>query len=452
MSVNGFTYPVTAGWIRSVATRPSPNEPWPDVTWDDDLLQDQIRFLDVQSELGVKYNRPWGLFVSRCWPVPFDPRPGKLVSRQREEMIARFVDAAHQRGIKILAGTGVYSWGFEEVIRKCPGVAPGRLEDGRNPQAMCAFADEAWDWQRRVLDFQMDPRWGFDGVSMQSADQGRCQCARCRKLSDIEHHEILLVRTAEHIMRHRPEWVIGQASWGLRLDDPRSLAHVQRISQRVDYIVEVQERSARGPNAWRKDLVRSLSCALGSVGGVFVGHPQHWDRLRWFLPCGLHSARALKALFDDGGRACEYHYRVFANPVEEVSWRTGAKILVDPQTPPSHALRAALAKVFEVTGGALDQLVELFTRAEEAYFRRSNFQLGDGELSLEFLVWDRNPAVPGPPVYLRDRMTGAARRDYAKDLRQLRADLAGIPVGNEPAKQRALRCIDGALTDIATVA
>lgn len=452
MSATGFTYPVTAGWIRSVATQPSPTEPWPDVAWDCDLLEDQIRFLDVQSELGVTYNRPWGLFVARCWPVPFDPAPGKLISREREEMIACFVDAAHERGIKILAGTGVYSWGFEEVIAKCPGVAPGRAEDGRNPQAMCAFSDEAWEWQRRVLDFQMDPRWGFDGVSLQSADQGRCRCERCRKLSDIEHHEILLVRTAEHIMRHRPEWVIGQASWGMRVDDPRMLPHVQRISQRVDYIVEVQERSARGEKPWRKELVKSLTCALGSVGGVFLGHPQHWDRLRYFLPCGLHSARAIKALYDDGGRACEYHYRVFANPVEEVSWRTGARVLVHPDTPPGQALRQAVAKVFAVTGSPLDQLTELFTQAEEAYFSRSSFVVGDGELSLEPLVWDKSPAVPGPPIYLRDRLTGEARREYAKDLRRLKGDLAGIAVGNEPAKARCLKCIDGTLLDLATLA
>jgi hypothetical protein len=40
------------------------------------------------------------------------------------------------------------------------------------------------------------------------------------------------------------------------------------------------------------------------AGGVFVVPPQHWERLRWFLPCGLRSARSLKTLHDDGGRAC----------------------------------------------------------------------------------------------------------------------------------------------------
>jgi len=440
-----FTHAVTAGWIRSVAAEPSPDKPWPDTRWDEQLLQDQIRFLDVQAELGVKYNRPWGVFIGRRWPVPFQ----NVVSAEREKLIIAFMTAAHERGIKILAGTGIYSWGFEEVIEKCPEV----IGAGQNNRmSMCAFSDAAWDWQRRVLDFQMDPKWAFDGVSMQSADQGRCQCEKCKKLSNVEHHAELLIRSADYMRRQRPDWTIGQASWGLRVDDPGSLCHVQRIAEAVDYIIEVQERSARGDSPWRKELIASLGCAFGSVGGVFVGHPQHWQRLRWFLPCGLRSAQALKKLHDEGGRACEYHYRVFTNPTEEVSWRTGARILVKPETPPQQALRDALTAVYGASGAAVDQLADIFTRAEDAYFTRSNFTVGDGELSLEPLIWDKNPAAAGPPIYLRDRMTPEARGAYAKELKTIKADLADLDVPNQQAKRSTLTGLNGTLADIAALA
>ncbi len=454
MPAESFTFPVTAGWIRSVSRVPSPDEPWPTVQVDDELLEDHIRMLDAQKQTGVTYNRPWGLFIGRRWPVPFE----NVVTPQRAAWVKALVKAAHDRGVKILAGTGIYSWGFEEVIAKCPGVAPGRPEDGRNPQAMCAFSDEAWDWQRRVLDFQMDPQWDMDGVSMQSADQGRCRCDRCRKLSDVEHHAMLLIRSAEYIRAQRPDWIIGQASWGLRVGDPANLPHIQAISQAVDYILEVIERSARaidteqevrGP--WRKQLIASLSCAFGSVGGVFVGNPQHWRRLRWFLPCGLRNAAALKALHADGGRACEHHYRAFANPVDEVSWRVGARVMINPELDAQVALCHAVEQVYHTRGDVTRQLAELLRRGEDAYFTRSDFRVGDGELSLEPLVWAENPAAPGPAIYLRDRMTPAARADYAHELRRIRADLADLKLPDPRRHADTLTCIDGALADIAAL-
>ena len=61
MSIERFTYAVTDGWLRDLASDATPNDPWPCVRWDDRLLADQIRFLDVQAGLGVAYNLVWGL-------------------------------------------------------------------------------------------------------------------------------------------------------------------------------------------------------------------------------------------------------------------------------------------------------------------------------------------------------------------------------------------------------
>jgi hypothetical protein len=428
---------VTDGWLRDLASEPTPEDPWPCIRWDERLLADQIRFLAVQAELGVDCNVVWGLFVDRAWPVPFE----QVIGEERERRLHAFVGAAHRRNLKVLSGVGVYSWGFEEVIAKVPGVSAGHR------QAMCAFSEEAWEWQRRVLDFLMDPRWELDGISMQSADQGRCGCERCSKLSPAEHHAKLLVRCAEHVRAQRPEWVIGQASWGMRLDEPDELAHLQRVSRAVDYMVEVQERSAKGGR--RREIVQALSCAFGSVGGVFVEPPQHWDRARWFLPCGLGSARALARLWQDGGRACEHFYRPFANPGEEVSWRTGARILSSPLMPPEAALTEAVSAVYGVEGSAAVALADWYARAEAAYFSRARFEVGDGSLSLEPLIWQENPASPGPPVYLRDRMSAAARSEYARELEQLKGELLAMAIPNAEAVVRTAAGIEGTLRDIA---
>jgi hypothetical protein len=148
------------------------------------------------------------------------------------------------------------------------------------------------------------------------------------------------------------------------VDEPGEMPHLRAISEAVDAMVEVRERSAEVGR--RRAIAEALACAFGSVGGVFVEPPQHWDRLRWFVPCGLGSARALARLYADGGRACEYFYRPFANPVEEVSWRTGARILSAPETPPETALGEALAAVYGVTGGDQDTLADWVTRGEAA--------------------------------------------------------------------------------------
>jgi hypothetical protein len=433
-----FQYRVTSGWLRDLASEPTPYEKWPNIRWDEQLLADQLRYLDAQAELGMTYNLAWGFFIDRAWPAPFDPE--RVIDARRKAMLDAFVDAAHARNLRVLSGMGIYSWGFDEVIKQVPAVSRG------HQHAMCLFSDTAWDWQRRVLDFVMEPRWGLDGISMQSADQGRCNCDQCAQLSPAEHHAILLTRSAEYVRANRPDWVIGQASWGLRIDEPDQLRHLQQISQAVDYMIEVRELSAMAGR--RADLAPQLNCAFGSVGGVFVEPPQHWERLRWFVPCGLASARALRQLWADGGRACEYFYRPFANPVEEVSWRAGAKMLIAPATVPEEALREAVAAVYEVTGTPLDDLTDWFVRGENAYFSRSNFEIGRGPLSLEPLVWKENPAAAGPPIYLRDRMTPEARAAYAHDLTQLKADLQHMSLARRDRVEKTMRAIDGTLQDI----
>jgi hypothetical protein len=430
-----FAYRVTDGWLRDLASEPTPNDRWPCIRWDEKLPSDQTRFLDVQKELDTTYNVVWGLFINNSWHVPFE----NVIDDKRADMLKKFVNSVHNHGLKILSGVGIYSWGFDEVIAKVPEVSAGH---GR---AMCAFSEKAWEWQRRILDFLMEPKWELDGISMQSADQGRCNCEKCSKLSPAEHHAKILIKSAEYVRAKKPDWVIGQASWGLRLDEPSEFEYIKQISRAVDYMVEVNELSSS--TGRRKEITKGLECAFGSVGGVFIEPPQHWDRLRWFVPCGIRSARALQNLWLDGGSACEYFYRPFANPVEEVSWRTGAMVLKNPEMSPESALREALKAVYDVNENQVKDLSDWFIHGEDAYFLRSNFQVGNGSLSLEPLVWHENPAAPGPPVYL-DRMSQDDRADYVHELRQLKGELSKMELPSTQALKNTIAAIDGTLHDL----
>jgi hypothetical protein len=264
-------------------------------------------------------------------------------------------------------------------------------------------------------------------------------------LSPAEYHAEVLIRSADYVRSQRPEWTIGQASWGLFLDEPSELEHLKRISEHVDYMVEVIERTAR--TGVRKKVIQELACPFGSVGGMFVEPPQHWERLRWFVPCGLGSARSLKDLWNDGGTACEYFFRPFANPAEEVAWRTGARILTSPETEPKEALVEAVSAVYGVKGKTAKELAEWYDRGEQAYFSRSNVKVGDASLSLEPLIWTENPSAPGPPQYVKDHLTIIGKMDYVRDLKQLKQELAAMDIPDQEAMQKTLTCIDGTINE-----
>lgn len=439
-----FDYRITCGWLRDLASEPTPHDTWPCIRWDDQLAADQERFLDAQAEYGITINSVWGLFVDRAWPTDL----ARSADASRAARVKRFTAAAHERGLKVVTGLGVYSWGFDQIIREHPEVAASDRASV-NKHVMCPFQPAAWDWQRRVLDFVMDPQWGIDGTSMQSADQGRCDCPRCKQRSNAEHHAELLIRCAEYVRRQRPEWIIGTACWGLRVDEPAELAHILRMSKALDYILEVDELSDR--KGLRPQLTKQLPSAFGSVGGGFVEPPQHWTRLRWFLPLALGAAEAIARLWRDGGRACEIYYRLFANPSDEVSWRTAARMVQEPTLEPLQALREAVARVYGVSGKALDALTAWFTAAERAYLDRSTFKVGQGPLSLEPLWWNKQPDAAGPPIYLQDRMKPEDRDAYAVELRRLRGQFEKLSIPNRQAAEETLRGIDGALSEIASV-
>src|SRR5574340_510192 len=172
----GFTHRALYGWISEFVNRPLPGV-WPQIPLDDETLTDLDAYFDLCREVGYNEVGFWGLFVDRRWPTDIV----SCVAGDRRARVERVLASAHARGLRVISGLGLYSWGFEEIIEANPQLNRG------NPRAMCPSLPRSHAWMDRVTDFVMG-EFEIDGLNMQSADQGRCLCEECASLSDVAYH------------------------------------------------------------------------------------------------------------------------------------------------------------------------------------------------------------------------------------------------------------------------
>jgi len=430
-----FRYRGYLGWITDLASGPEPGAAWPSMRLDERLLADYRESFAVMKATGFTELSVWGLYVSRAWPV--DIR--SAVTPERGRRVERLIDAAHAKGIRVLSGLGIYSWGFEEIIKANPQLTRG------NPRAMCASEPASWRWMQKVIDFVFE-RFPIDGVSMQSADQGRCRCQQCSRSSDAEYHALLNLRSSEYIRSRWPKKIIGVNSWGLRFEEPETLPSLLKVSRHVDYLIDVHDSSRKRDPGYRKKIISSLACPFGTLGGPQVEPPQHWARDRWFLPTLRSVGQHLEELHRDGGRACEYFYHILKNPGCEVSMRLAGKVLSHPETGWETHLSGIVEEVFGVSkAAARDELCALLLDAESAYLRHLAPNTC-GTISLEPLV----SSEPGPPVYLTRRLTAAQRASYAAELPKLAARFRALApeVRRREKVDFILRCLENAGKDL----
>jgi hypothetical protein len=436
---SSFNHRGYLGWITDVATQPDPDAPWPSMRLDERLLEDYRQTFDVMSRLRMNEIVVWGFYVSRSWPVDIK----SAVTPERGAMVERLIGDAHRRNLRVYSGLGVYSWGFEEIIRAYPKLSRG------NPQAMCASEPESWAWMQKVIDFVFE-RFAIDGVSMQSADQGRCRCRQCSVYSDAEYHALLNVRVSEYIRSRWPKKTIGVNSWGMRFEEAETLPPLVKISRTVDYLIDVHDTSRRRDPGYRKRLIDTLACDFGTLGGPQVEPPQHWARERWFLPTLKRVGDHLRQLASDGGRACEYFFHILANPGDEISMWLAGRTLADPVTPWEKHLQDSIEPLYGVTRiSTRDALAQLFLDAEDAYFKHLPPGFC-GTLSMEPLV----SASPGPPVYLRERLTAPQRAAYVQELTVLKTRAEGLlaEIPRKDKMTKIVRSIELTLADIASLA
>jgi hypothetical protein len=298
---------------------------------------------------------------------------------------------------------------------------------------------------QRVVDFVFD-RFDIDGVSMQSADQGRCKCDQCKAVSDAEYHSRLISRTAEYIRSKWPDKTLGMSNWGMPFHRREDRASLWRMSRSLDYMIDHNNSVRRSGHDYRREFIRGLDCAFGTSGGPVVEPPQHWQRDRWFLPTCRRVHEHLQQLAADDGRACEFFFHILANPSSEITFHIAGRTLASPQTPLDKMMLQAVQQIYEPRSpAARAALVQLFLDAEEAYFHHLPSSLCS-TISLEPLVSSR----PGPPIYLRKRLNDRQRLDYCRDIERLSRELQHLrgQFGKQRRLDLAATCMRNVLHDI----
>ncbi|MGW8178679.1 MAG: hypothetical protein ACWGQW_07945, partial [bacterium] len=235
-------------------------------------------------------------------------------------------------------------------------------------------------------------------------------------------------------------------SWGMRFEEEETLPSLIKMSEHLDYLIDVHDTSRKKDLAYRKRIIDSLHCDFGTLGGPQVEPPQHWRRDRWFLPTLRLVGDHLRDLASEGGRACEYFFHILANPGCELSTWLAGKVLDDPETPWATHLSNSVEELYGVSQPELrDDLVQLFLDSEDSYFKHLPPRLS-GTISMEPLVSDN----VGPPIYITERLTEEQRKAYREDLLEIKSRAEKL-APNVPAKQRmdlVARCIGNVIQDI----
>ena len=442
-----FQHRYLLGWVNDNSSRARAGQRWPMVEIDETTVADYETFFQVARDCGYNGITLWGLFATHAWAVPLE----KSVTSERKRQVERILAAAGRTGIKVLYGLGVYSWGFEEIIRYDPTTArnEGRMAWGTfqpdNGVAMCYQSPSARQWMRAIVDLCVREA-GTQGFGFQSGDLGRCYCQECRRLSDTEYHTRVIGETAAYVRDRHPGQILGLSAWGVDLGG--GAASLTEIGRHLDFLTDVTDQSARRGGHYRRALAAALPCALGSLGGAVVVPPQRWARDRWFLPHPAMAARSIRSLHADGGRAFEFFMGPLANPQFNLMIRFVGLLLTDP----TQTCEQALAHVLEDLCAPDDPrtraaLVQWVLAAETAYFSRAG-DVSSGEFDFEPLKGE----TAGAAIYLT-RLPAQALADYAADLRRLAGELPALEARcHRPAELGLIRrCLANVLADIGEI-
>ena len=448
-------------WINDVRTEPLPFDSWPPVILDDIAERSLIATMDLQAKSGYNMFDLFGLFAAWGWPVDIVC----AVDKERDARVHRILKAAHHRGIKVVYGLGVYSWGFDKIIAHDPAVK------GPNPHAMCASREESWEWQQKIIDFIL--RYDFDGYHLEASDLGRCTCDACLKHWPVQatYYNEITGRCADYIRKRAPgkyiaAITISWADWntGFTEEDKSNLV---TLSRKVDSILDQGHHGQYIKEPERKAFIERLHCRFGTSAGFWVYPPFRCHRQRWFLPYTQKTGAHIKQLYADGGRTTLYYQGPVTNPGVEVNIAFGGKIMSDTSRRVDDVLAEVLEELYQPkTPAALAKLVETFQLAENGYFRNLNYDAdgihlknlpgypGPGELHIGFGIGLAG-ATSAVPVYLLEpNLVDADRAAYAKALETCLKHVCEIEgrLGATQRVQRLKRSIYSALDDVITIA
>ena len=106
-------------WINDVRNESMPLENWPYGVLDDKTVDAIITALDLQAETGYNGLDIIGLMATYSWPIDIT----SVADHDRRRRVNKIIKAAHDRKMKVICfPTGVYSWGFDDIIQHDPAI------------------------------------------------------------------------------------------------------------------------------------------------------------------------------------------------------------------------------------------------------------------------------------------------------------------------------------------
>lgn len=445
MITSSFTHRLISGWITDFSTV-APIEPWPSIALDQRLTADLLYAFDLAKEAGYTGIILWGLLAGRSWN-PFLP---DTVSPARREHVLWLMEEVRRRGLQMIMGLGLYSWGFEEIIAAHPEL------DGGAPDKMCGSQPESWEWMKRVVDFIFE-QYQPDGVSMQSSDQGRCPCDTCQEMGSLEYHAMINEKVSFYIRTRWPDKFIHISTWGMDLSNPDEARHVLKMTSYADALNDVINSAARHGRQNRKMLIQSLKCAYGTEQGFWVDPPYFWDKDRWFLPFSLRNLPYWQELKEDGADEIERYILSLNNPGAEVGFLFDGWMLNDLNRDPVKTLQNALEQVFEPSSQTACQgLLDIWRIVENGFID----SLPNPHVARVIHPTTIHYGHPYPGDALKNRpeyllmMKSANRERFGESLEKALRLLQSVrkELGRHEKAIMLERCIRRNLADVETVA
>ncbi len=443
------SYPFRAAqgvWINDLRNAALPHEQWPCVRLDDRAEKDIGAALAFAARNGFTSLSLFGLLTAGSW----DPRLSRTVDRERRKRVEAILREARRCGIAILYGLGVYSWGFDRIIETDPSVR------GTNPHALCASRGPSRRWMRSIVDYLLD-EFGFRGFHLEASDQGRCSCARCARDGNTAYYSRINAETAAYIRSKKPDAILmvnmcGYLPWGDRV--PRGeWTLLGKMGKHLDFLVDAGHLDFYIDPIERREFIRGLPCAFGTSGGAWVYPPQRWNRLRWFIPHTRRTGRHLARLHREGGRAVECYLGPIVNPGVEVNAAFSGRKLLDAGRDDTGLLREVVCDLYDPkTSRAADGLVDVFQRAEEAFFGCYDYGRDpDPAVGGQVLLTEILGRSPDPALYLQRKMGAAARAAYGRQMAGLMPRVERLAPAMGPGGRsrlaRVAQCIRAAVAD-----
>jgi len=449
---NGYKYRIAFGcWINDMRSQALPLQQWPAPQLDEITVASIRAAMDVQSRAGFNYLDAWGLFATYGYPPDIT---SAFTDESRVSQVRRLIREARQRGLSYLFGMGLFSWGFDKIIRADPAVR-GKNKAGQPlDHVMCGATEKAWSYVEKILDTALS-NFDFGGVHLESADLGWCDCPACGgKFGTVGYNCRLNIRAADYIKRKWPGKVVTciPINWlggsGRSHFDQGDQDQIIELSKHVDAFMDQGWNGTFIADDQRKAFIKKLHCDYGTSGGLWVYHCGRWDRLSYFLPHPQRTALAIRRHHEDGARACMFYQGPVINPGVELNIAVGGRMLIHPHRTVENVLEEVIDLYYQPGNvGARRDLVKLFFHAEDAYFGQWNLQRFTAQrrtMPGELHLTDLFGTSPGPAQFLLEPFLNSdGRRDYKKRLLDILQSLANLEgrCGDEGRLERIQKSI-----------